>query len=285
MMSEAYFARLKVLLRFASELASNSLLPYSCETPAAEKGTVAQVAFELQGRGPGEVKTITSKYADDVDWTAEWCSANAGAFVNYGIGSPALPVEVVSWIKEKLAPVPIEVRVFEADIAALPIALSERLLKSRARIGNVRSRCELCVRILAAIEGKGRKTAPAKLEKMKLQFEKAEAAARKQEEKRKLTEEKAIASEKARQEREKKREEKESAKSAKETSTKKKQREKKAQSDFMMRFMKKRGTPQKPSPPPTARVISLLSPGKDAVVLDFSKDEKTLEESTFKAYR
>lgn len=284
-MTEAYLTRLGVLLRLASELASNSLLPLSCEQPASEKGTVAQVAFELQGRSFEEVQSIASKHANDVDWTSERLSGRAGSIVNYGIGCPPLTEEIASWIKQKLASVPIEVPVFEAEIAALPISFAERLLKARNRLTSVRSRCELCVRIIAALEGKGRKIPAAKIEKMKLQFEKAEASARKQEEKRKLAEEKALAAEKARQEREKKREEKEDAKSAKETSTKKKQREKKAQSDFMMRFMKKRVTPQKPSPQPTARVISLLSPGKDVIALDFSESEEPAKNDKFQPYR
>lgn len=265
-MSEAYLSRLQALLQTAKEISEKALVPLPSDQLAYEKGTIAQVAFQLQGRRSDLVKTIVDQNAQDSEWTAEWTTGKAGSFVDYGIESLPIGAEGLQWISKKLASAPVVIRVFEADVAALSIALAERLLKVRARLISIRSRCEICVRIISGLEGLGRRIPPTKIEKMKLQLEKAEANARKQEEKLRLAEEKANLAEKIRREREKKREEKELAKNAKESSAMKKQRVKKAQSAFMQRFLK-RNTPQKSVSEPDPKVISLLSPDRGTIDL------------------
>ena len=133
-------------------------------------------------------------------------------------------------------------RVFEAEVAYLPMHLVEALLKARRSMRKFRSRIELCVRILCAMEGRGRRMATAALDKLKLQFEKAEVAA------------KLEATKEA--EKEVLRKEKELSKMKKVKKTKadqKKRRRQSAQASFMMKFVKKDGEASSQSLPPDSK--------------------------------
>ena len=281
-MSERYWCRLGELLEETRNLANSKLQPCPSEQPAAEKGLIALIAFKFQGQNPDFVDSVVRENASDVEWTSECMSKKAGAFSDYGIDVPNLADNVRGLLETKL-PTALRIRVFESDIALLSVPLAERILKVRASLKQLRSRIDVCFRILCAIEKMGKKVSDIRLEKMKLQFEKLEQNARKAQEKAKekakAAELKAAHAEKVKEEREKKRQEKELLRSAKQSSEEKKRRSLEARANFMRRFVSKRVTPQNPGSRPVNRVILLDSPEKGKVPAVDSSVE--LVETTF----
>lgn len=144
----------------------------------------------MQGRSPAECE---SRLADLPTRQSEefrniLSSCTAGAFTDYGVDDAH-----VQWVVERLGrersidkryndPEALRdwfrVRVFEAEVVCLPVESIDALLAARKAMRSLRSRIDKCVRIIAAMEGRGRRKAQSALDKLKVALEKAEIRAR-----------------------------------------------------------------------------------------------------------
>lgn len=312
-MADMYWDRLRSLLGEAQ--GATRELVVSDEERSGEwtgKGVPGQIALALQGRFERGAQSVRDavRSAGDV-WEGVWPGEGMGEYVSYGCKGDSLP-----WVKQKLVPAApvialdadngvldvdsgavcaseeeldlvdreISLRVWDSDVALLPIPVAERLVKARKRMQKITNRIDVCVKILAAVEGHGRKVCKAALDKLKLSLEKAEAAAeraRKNDEAARAKREKAIEAARAKQakvaemalaKQEKAAEavrakqaktgEAVRASAAKEKQAKKKNKSTEAQKKFMDRFLHKKTALE------SARTVSsapaLVGPSTDA---------------------
>lgn len=142
----------------------------------------------------------------------------------------------------------VRIRLFEAEVSCLPMEYVEELLKKRRAMRKFKHRIDLCVRILLALEGRGRRPAPATLDRVKLQLEKADMqaraeaereAARKEKERLKIEKLKIEKLKNERLKNERLKNERGKKIGVKTEDHKKRKRQQSAQASFMMRFVKK----------------------------------------------
>lgn len=273
--------------------------------PPFSKGSKGVVAANLQGLCAADVKSTVERESNkSKEWGEAYTAGGLGGFVSYGVGSQSAP-----WVASKLvsfdweipaslddvaegdtatdgAVEAVRVRVWESEPACLPFEAGEKILTVRKRLRRFRNRVELCVKILSGLEGKGRRTTPAALEKAKVMLEKADQMHFKEEQRLKAVEEREREKEKERerkeQEKEKERErkgkirEEKKLQKAKESKKKswmeKRRKQESAQAMFMMRFVKQKTLPAKRA----------TSCDRDSLVPDDTPDNITfqVEENT-----
>lgn len=226
-----------------------------------------RVGYDLQGMFSGEAQVTVG--TQDAEYASTFEGRVAGDFVEYGVVS-----NHAVWVAQCLAcllpdrqappsglldaPVvgtaphqtieDVRVRVFEAEVSCLPVDIVEPLLKARKFMRKSKSRVDLCVKILVAMEGRGRRIAASSMDKLKLQFEKAELSANQEVERDTLRKEK----HRIRVER---------VKRGKAEQRKRKRQS--AQANFMMKFIKK----DDDSRPASSSSSSPPLPNRDGVPL------------------
>ncbi|KAI0556941.1 Chromatin assembly factor 1 subunit A [Gracilaria domingensis] len=247
-----YYERLDKTIQEATDFSRN--LRYPRDGPPPDGTQIARVvAQDLQGVLGSELYTFLTKHASEEAYIEAVRSKVAGDFVEYGVSGNQLlliadalmatPEHSPSAMQNLLPPQqkhphPIveraRVRVFEAEITHLPLAFVEKLVKTRRSMRRFKSRIDLHVRIILALEGKGRKASDAQLDRLKLQLEKADQQAENERKRR-------AAAEAARLEKERRGKEaaKQSERSGlREKQLKKRRRQEHAQASFMKRFVK-----------------------------------------------
>lgn len=192
--SDLYRARLYALITEA-HTAALSLRLSSPEIPVPHMGARGQVAFHLQGRVPSSFEAILPTLPAETpveDYKALLDAGAAGHFEDYGV-----PEAHAEWLMHLLresgesatappADDPVawaRLRLFEAEVACLPVACVDGLLAARKLMRKMRTRIDTCVRILLAMEGRGRRVSQATLDKLKATLEKAERQAQVEQEK------------------------------------------------------------------------------------------------------
>lgn len=251
------------------------------------------VATSLQGLYSADVKKAVEKDSERAkEWKEAYNAGGLGSFVSYGVGSHFAP-----WVASKLAEhgwdtptvtddvqedetatdsavEAVRVRVWEAEPAYLPVEVGEKILALRKRLRRFHNRVELCVKILGGLEGKGRKVAPAALEKAKVMLEKADQIHLKEEQKMKAAAEREREREKEKERKIKIKEEKKVQKAnepKKFSKFEKKRKQESAQAMFMMRFVKRKSSPAKGTP---------ISGGNEATKCNTTVDAKPPPEKT-----
>lgn len=186
--SDLYWHKLRTLLEDA-QCFSKSLLPDASLTPIENLGSRGEFALMMQGRSPTECEARLANLpsSQSLEYRNVLDSCAAGSFTDYGVETPQ-----VSWVVDRLFPLkdtsPCEnsvaaledwtrVRVFEAEVVCLPVQSIDILLAARKVMRNFRSRIDKCVRIIASMEGRGRRKAQSALDKLKAALEKAELQA------------------------------------------------------------------------------------------------------------
>lgn len=196
--TDIYWARLSALLNDA-HTALPSLHASPDHPPSPNHGALGRLAHLLQGRTPSETgKLIADQPSPSSDNSsssyADIIASNAvGQFVDYGVPEAhiawvahcldhASPSSIASVISPPNPPIStqdrIRVRVFEAELVCLSAEDGERVARSRRTMRRFRSRIDTCVRILLGMEGRGRRLAPASLDRLKLSLEKLDRQAR-----------------------------------------------------------------------------------------------------------
>eukprot|EP00178_Gracilaria_changii_P016465 TRINITY_DN4724_c0_g1_i1.p1 TRINITY_DN4724_c0_g1~~TRINITY_DN4724_c0_g1_i1.p1 ORF type:complete len:1034 (-),score=211.32 TRINITY_DN4724_c0_g1_i1:130-3231(-) len=248
-----YYQRLDNTVQQAIEFSRNLRYPPEC-TPPDGSQIARVVAHDLQGVLGSEVDSLLAKHTSNKPYLHAFTSKVAGDFVEYGVSGTHLtliadslmPTETpVNVMQSPISPRETHshpsverarVRVFEAEITHLPLAFVEQLVKTRRYMRRFKSRIELHVRIILALEGKGRRVGDAQLDRLKLQLEKADQQAENERKRREAAE---IA--KLEKERRAKDTAKQSEKNGhKEKQLKKRRRQEHAQASFMKRFVKPR---------------------------------------------
>lgn len=231
------------------------------------KGWQGVVATNLQGLPAFlVVQKVHTESHNALEWKQAYEAGGLGKYVVYGVADSfaawiAAKLVQYGWPKPlKLDPVEehstatdeavetVRVRVWEAELAYLPVKVSEKVLTARKRLRRYKNRIDLCVKILAALEGKGRKLSPAALEKTKLLLEKADQIHLKEEERLRAAEEKEREKTLQRKEKARAREEKKLQKSkltGKKAKLQKQKKQENAQAMFMKKFVKRQSTPAK----------------------------------------
>lgn len=247
-----YYNRLDKIIQEATEFSRTLRVPADFAHP--DKGQMPRVvAYEFQGVLGSEIDGLLKKRASDSAFVTTFTSKVAGDFVEYGVSGSNLahiadallakPAASSYVLEPAVSPQqshthPIveraRVRVFEAEITHLPLSFVETLVKIRRTMRRFKSRIDLHVRIILALEGKGRKVSDAQLDRLKLQLEKADQQAETERKRR-------MAAEAARLEKE--RRVKEAAKQSersgvKDKELKKRRRQENAQASFMKRFVR-----------------------------------------------
>lgn len=259
------------MLREATNL-STAVVPLpELTADKAAKGVPGVVAVDLQGlRSSGLREVAQREAARDVAWKAAYDSGGVGAFTSYGVAegsahwvavrlsqmcttdgwaspSPGGEVELSETVTSPDAVVEaVRLRVWESEPAYLPVAVSERLVAIRRRLRRYRGRIELCVKILAALEGRGRKIASSALDKAKLSLEKADAVHVKEEQRIKEREDKekrAAESARLKQEKRMEKAQRDKEQKVKKFIDRKKRKQASAQAMFMKRFVKQKLAP------------------------------------------
>lgn len=182
-----YWEKLRVLLEEA-HLVSKSLLPNALLLPVEHLGPRGEFALLMQGRSPVECEAHLSNLPSSqaVVFRNLLDSCAAGSFTDYGVEN-----DHISWVADYFLRIinqsgnSIEtfqdwarVRVFEAEVVCLPMESIDALLAARKTMRNLRARIDKCVRIIASMEGRGRRKTQSALDKLKAALEKAEIQAR-----------------------------------------------------------------------------------------------------------
>ncbi|CAN8066046.1 unnamed protein product [Agarophyton chilense] len=246
-----YYERLDKTVQEATDFSKNLRCPVE-SSPSDQDQFAKVVAHDLQGVFGSEVDALLRENVSNKEYIQTFNSKLAGDFVEYGVSgthlsfisdaligsadsaphsvSPITPQQTHSHPLVERA----RVRVFEAEISHLPLAFVEKLVKNRRSMRRFKSRIELHVRIILALEGKGRKVSDAQLDRLKLQLEKADQQADNDRKRR-------MAAEAAKLEKERRAKEpaKQNEKNGfKEKELKKRRRQEHAQASFMKRFVK-----------------------------------------------
>lgn len=259
------------MLREATSL-STALVPLpELTADKAAKGLPGVVAVDLQGLRSSSLSEVAQREAvRDAAWKVAHDAGGVGAFASYGVAdgsahwvalrlsqtctadgwaSPSSggEVELSETVTSPDAVVEaVRLRVWESEPAFLPVALSERVVLFRRRLRRFRGRIELCVKILAALEGRGRKIASSALDKAKLALEKADAAHAKEEQRIKEREDKerrAAENARLKQERKMEKAQRDKEQKVKKFMDRKKRKQASAQAMFMKRFVKQKLAP------------------------------------------
>lgn len=183
--SDLYWARLDALLNEAHAKLL-TLRPSPLE-PVEHMGARGAMATLLQGKAPNDVHAALAAVTDDamrLQYQQLLGTEAAGQYVDYGVVEAhaewvlaMLRAVGTSEIMKSVDAIWVRVRVFEAEVACLPVHIVDDLLTARKAMHKMRARIDTCVRILLAMEGRGRKVQQATLDKLKASLEKAEVQA------------------------------------------------------------------------------------------------------------